>query len=915
MRNLTIVSSLLLLLASGVHALNESPAAKALAAAHEAWDKGDYAAALTEYIRLIESPDGAALHEAIALKTGELYVSRELTSDGRAARFSHDGRFVAYETGLEVSRRTKVLRNDGTLTEVADLPGISATFSPIAASIAYLKIADTPDLQAAAQALTQASLTAPNRNALVQALTWQVLRNSSVVIRDLTTNQDREILTGGPLKTGLTFAANGRELYFLGGEETDESRNDIYKVSAALEGSGLGSDKALVRLTDAAGFKGTPVVSADGAALLYVPANQNPFRKPQPPAAAGGGRGDAAAPAAGTGGGGLPAGAPGGAGGAAAGRGGAAAGGGRGGAGQGAGPSFAIVNLTTGKTASIQGSAPSFSADGKTLVYVARIGEDSQVLLGPPVELPQKAAVVKKSASRLDAPSLTADGRRVAFQEMARDDWEVVVANADGTAEERLTRDVQHDLLPRFLGPDRLLTVVGEARHRRSFVHDLKTRSIARLFHNNTVRTIAPEYQWVTSNDGNQLLIAAERDGDTVSPARGVYLMDLRQKVSKAHLLARLRENLAGETRLRAGAVSAFAPIAADVKRVVDRVSVPRIYNYEKALFEFDSKHITRPGNRLASEYLFNAYASFGYQPEYQWFEPRNALDGKTANVIATLKGTTNPELVYVVSSHYDSVAGGPGADDDTSGTAALLEAARVLADTPMPATIIFASFTGEEAGLLGSREFVRRAVESKMQLVGALNNDMIGWTNDFRLDNTIRYSNPGIRDIQHGAAMLFTRLITYDALYFKSTDAAAYYDAYGDIVGGIGSYPVLSNPHYHQSHDLLEFENHELIAETSKTTVGTLMMLASSPSRIKNLTVEGFTGGAATVAWTPSPESGVTTYVVASGPASAPMTDRMTVKTPRARVTGLKPGDVISVKAVNARGLEGWDWARTTVR
>ncbi len=166
-----------------------------------------------------------------------------------------------------------------------------------------------------------------------------------------------------------------------------------------------------------------------------------------------------------------------------------------------------------------------------------------------------------------------------------------------------------------------------------------------------------------------------------------------------------------------------------------------------------------------------------------------------------------NPELVYVVSSHYDSVAVGPGADDDTSGTAALLETARVLADHPMPATIVFASFTGEESGLLGSREFVRRAVESKMKIVGALNNDMIGWANDARLDNTIRYSNPGIRDIQHGAAILFSRLITYDALYYKGTDAASYYDAYGDIVGGIGSYPVLGNPHYHQPNDLLEYD------------------------------------------------------------------------------------------------------------
>ena len=134
-----------------------------------------------------------------------------------------------------------------------------------------------------------------------------------------------------------------------------------------------------------------------------------------------------------------------------------------------------------------------------------------------------------------------------------------------------------------------------------------------------------------------------------------------------------------------------------------------------------------------------------------------------------------------------------------------------------MPATIIFASFTGEEAGLLGSREFVRRAVQDKLKIVGALNNDMIGWANDDRLDNTIRYSNPGIRDVQHGAAIEFTNLITYDALYYKSTDAAAYYEAYGDIVGGIGSYPVLGNPHYHQPHDLLGDINHQLVAEVGE--------------------------------------------------------------------------------------------------
>jgi hypothetical protein len=857
-----------LLALTTVLASNSTPQQRLMSDATDAWARGDYIAALNGYVKLLNEPGGDAFHDTIALQTGELYRSNELTRNGRNARFSPDARYLSYETGLEVSRRTQIVRNDDALTPVADLPGAGATFSPSGNAVAYLKIVETPDLLSAVKVVDAAPLAGQNRNALIQALNYQVVRNSAIVIRDLGTQQERELPAPGLLKTALTYGTDGRTLYFLGGVEDDASRNDIYAIAEGREPTRVG---------DADGFKGTPIV-ADGA-LLYVASAQNPFRPPQPP---GGGA------------------APGG------------AGGGRGAGAQDRGPTIGIIDLSSNKTRVIEGTAPSISADGKTVAYVARNAAEYQLVVGPVLGA---HAAIKKTTDRLDAPGLSPDGSRVAYQAMARDDWEVFLVNRDGSDESRLTRDNQHDVLPRFIAADRLVVVVGEPRHRRSFLYNLASGERARLFHNNTVRTIAPEYQWTVSADATRMLVGAERDGDTVSPERGVYLLRLDQKVSRSELLKRLNDNLASETALQAAAKKSFAVIAAEVKKVVDQVSVARIYGYEKALFDFDSKHISRPGNKLAAEYLFATYKSFGYEPEYQWFDNRGALGGKTANVIATLKGTVHPELVYVVSSHYDSVAAGPGADDDSSGTAALLEAARVLAGHPMPATLVFASFTGEEAGLLGSREFVRRAVEGKMQIVGALNNDMIGWANDQRLDNTIRYSNPGIRDIQHGAAMLFTKLITYDALYFKSTDAAAYYDAYGDIVGGIGSYPVLSNPHYHQSHDFLEFINHQLIAETSKTTAGTLMLLASSPSRLKDVKVEstGRTGTA--VSWTASPEKNVVSYVVSYGPSTALPAARLTVKTPRATLPSLPSGTVVAVKAVNAQGVEGWDWARVTVR
>ena len=91
-------------------------------------------------------------------------------------------------------------------------------------------------------------------------------------------------------------------------------------------------------------------------------------------------------------------------------------------------------------------------------------------------------------------------------------------------------------------------------------------------------------------------------------------------------------------------------------------------------------------------------------------------------------------------------------------------------------------------------------------------------------------------------------------------------------------------------------------------------MLLASSPSRLTNLKIDSYTGGAATLSWTPSPEKGVTSYIVAYGSASSPLQHRVTVTQPRATLPQIAPGSVVSVKAVNARGLEGWDWARTTI-
>ncbi len=417
------------------------------------------------------------------------------------------------------------------------------------------------------------------------------------------------------------------------------------------------------------------------------------------------------------------------------------------------------------------------------------------------------------------------------------------------------------------------------------------------------------------SGDGRRILINAERDGDTISPERGVYLVDLDRRVTKEEVLDRLRENLESERALLRQSEQMFAPIFREVEEITAQVSMSRLYYYQKNLSDFDTKYIGTPGNQLAADYIYHTLKSYGYDPEYQWFDvpPRrgNADTIRTANVLAVLPGTGNPEIHYLLSSHFDSNSRGPGADDNNTAIAVLLETARLLADNPLPCSIIFAAFTGEEAGLLGSREFARQAIEQGLIVKGAVNNDMIGWSGDHRLDNTIRFSNYGIRDVQHAGAILFSDLITYDAHYYKSTDAHALYDAFGDVIGGLGSYHVLGNPHYHQVHDVLETINQELVTESCRSIVASMMLLASSPSKVEGMRVVTLTGDDVTgIEWDPNPEADITEYHVVWGPVGEPPTYDMVVTEPRARLENAPIFTVVRIKAMNARGLLGWDWS-----
>lgn len=96
-------------------------------------------------------------------------------------------------------------------------------------------------------------------------------------------------------------------------------------------------------------------------------------------------------------------------------------------------------------------------------------------------------------------------------------------------------------------------------------------------------------------------------------------------------------------------------------------------------------------------------------------------------NVVGELKGTAQPERVLIIGSHYDSV-GNPGADDNASGTAGVLEAARVLSQFKFNYTIRFIAFDCEELGLYGSAAYAQQAKNAGEDIVGMVSLDMIAY-------------------------------------------------------------------------------------------------------------------------------------------------------------------------------------------
>jgi len=282
-------------------------------------------------------------------------------------------------------------------------------------------------------------------------------------------------------------------------------------------------------------------------------------------------------------------------------------------------------------------------------------------------------------------------------------------------------------------------------------------------------------------------------------------------------------------------------------------------------------------------------------------------------NVVATLKGAGDPTRVYVVSGHYDSMCtspidakcDAPGANDDASGTAAVIEMARVMSKRKFDATIIFMTVAGEEQGLLGAAYFAEQARAKQMNIEAMFTNDIIGGVTTFKNSpdrNSVRVFSEGVpsnETEQEGttrrsvggendsASRQLARFIKETAdLYSPKFRVMMIYrrDRYGRggdhipfVERGFSAVrftePNEDYDHQHQNlrtengkfyGDTIEFVDFDYVAKVTRINVASLARLANAPARPKNVgIVTGRLGNDTELRWDAGRETDLAGYEI----------------------------------------------------
>ena len=414
------------------------------------------------------------------------------------------------------------------------------------------------------------------------------------------------------------------------------------------------------------------------------------------------------------------------------------------------------------------------------------------------------------------------------------------------------------------------------------------------------------------------------------------------------------------------------------LRELLDQVDPARIEATVRTLVSFGTRHTlssqTDPARGIgaATDWVFARFqeiaaASDGRMTvERQSFVqpagPRIPVPTTITNVIATLKGTAATERVYVVTGHLDSrvtdvlnaTADAPGADDDASGVAAVLETARLFATRSFPGTLVFAAVSGEEQGLFGSAFMAAQMKSAGTDVQAMVSNDIVGassaWDGTAPDPHTVRLFVEGVptsetpaqaavrqavggendgpsrqlaRFVQdvavNDATGMRVRVVWRRDRYLRGSDHISFLQQ--GYPAARFTEPRENFDHEHQDvrvedgvqfGDLPQFCDFDYIARVTRVNAATLWSLAAGPGTPKGLVVltappPGFSGvNTTTLKWTRGDDAGLAGYEVVLRETTSPVwTEALPVGDVTTVTLPISKDNVqIGLRAVDADGL-----------
>jgi len=279
---------------------------------------------------------------------------------------------------------------------------------------------------------------------------------------------------------------------------------------------------------------------------------------------------------------------------------------------------------------------------------------------------------------------------------------------------------------------------------------------------------------------------------------------------------------------------------------MLEQVGPDQFLSYEENITDLGPHPTGTPACVAAAAYIYSQFENMSLSTRYaHWDNAGYSSD----NVEATINGTNDTSnQIFIICAHYDTVSSGPGADDDTSGTVAVLMAAWVMSQYQFDHTIKFVAFSGEEQGLLGSEVYAQEAHQQGWDIIGVLNCDMISYAiTSSDGSNLIVYINTPSQWLYTYTNDVETMYDDYIQLTLHSSTSppggSDHQSFWAEGYDAIFYFEYTMTPYYHSAQDTMAHINASYAAKNIRLAIATLAELAVASFKSNPPTAPTLTG------------------------------------------------------------------------